>query len=203
MMDSMIGKAILVLVWFPLTTVLLALNLALLTSSSSSGRIAANPSSYRNEDLRRVAAGAGSAEILGARVIAADARGLLLENFLTKYGSPMAPFAYKIVEEADANGLDFRLVPAIAMCESNLGKRLPSKNSFNAYGIAVYTGQIHGKTFANWEESISWVSSYIRTSYYEKGIKNLSQIGAIWAPPTEANGGAWSRCVSEFRDSII
>ena len=39
-------------------------------------------------------------------------------------------------------GFDFRLLPAIAMCESNLGKRVPLKAGFNPFGIAVYTGTL-------------------------------------------------------------
>lgn len=199
----MIGKTILVILWFPLTLILLIINLTLLTASVHQGVAANLDEVFPTQNINRVTATAGTTQILGAQIIAGDARGLLLENFLQKYDSPMAPFAYQIVQEADANGLDFRLLPAIAMCESNLGKRIPGKDSFNAFGIAVYSGQQRGKNFQNWEQSISWVSNYIKTNYYDRGIRGLSDIGKIWAPPTEANGGGWSKCVSEYQLSII
>lgn len=197
----MTGKVILVIAWFPLTLVLLILNLSLLARTVKSGTV-------RAADLKpmvgsQITATAGTAQILGTNVIAGDARSLLLENYLTDYGSPMAPFADLMVREADSNGLDFRLLVAIAMCESNLGKKIPSHDSYNPFGIAVYTGSLSGKKFAGWEDAIIWVSNYIKTFYYDRGITNLRDIGAIWAPPTEADGHAWSACVSGFQKSIF
>ena len=197
----MTAKVLLVIAWFPLTVVLLLVNLALLSStvkSSPSGTI-----SSAGILTRRVAAGAGTAQILGTSVVAGDARALLVENYLRGYDSPLTPYAGLIVQEADLNGLDFRLVIAIAMCESNLGKKIPSHDSFNPFGIAVYTGSQSGKKFASWENAVVWVSNYIKTFYYDRGIRNLQDIGAIWAPPTEANGHAWSGCVSGFQKSIL
>lgn len=198
----MTGKVILVVAWFPLTIVLLIINLALLASTVKTA-------SKANAELRspvitsQITATAGTAQILGTNVIAGDARSLLLGNYLKDYGSPMAPFADLMVREADANGLDFRLLVAIAMCESNLGKKIPSRDSYNPFGIAVYTGSQSGKKFASWEDAIIWVSNYIKTFYFDRGITNLRDIGAIWAPPTEADGHAWSACVSGFQKSIF
>ena len=115
----------------------------------------------------------------------------------------MAPFSGLIVREADAKGIDFRLVVAIAMCESNLGKKMPKKDEFNAWGIAVYTGQNQGKAFDSWPHAISWVSQYIKTKYYDRGITDLKSIGAIWAPPSVENGDSWSSCVDTFQTSIL
>lgn len=115
----------------------------------------------------------------------------------------MAPYANLIVQEADKNEIDFRLVPAIAMCESNLGKYMPKKNEYNFAGIAVYTGQIEGKAFDSWEHAIEWVSSYIKTRYHDRGLVTLQDMGAVWAPPSVANGHSWATCVGEFKSSIL
>jgi hypothetical protein len=196
----MIGKGLLVVVWFPLTFVLLLVNLTLLAAST---RVSASISEQYPQPLsHRVTASAGTAQILGANVVAGDARGLLLKKFLEKYSSPMAPYADLLVQKADENGFDFRLVVSIAMCESNLGKRMPSRDSFNPFGIAVYTGQEFGKKFNDWEHAITWVSEYIRTKYYDRGITDLRDIGAIWAPPSVENGYSWTNCVQQFIGTI-
>lgn len=198
--EGMIRKLLLTLFWFPLTLVLLLVNLALLRSLYL---VDQTPVQAAETDQKRLTAAAGTAQILGATVVAGDARALLLESFLTQHGSPMAPYANLIVNEADGNGLDFRLVVAIAMCESNLGKRIPKKDEFNAWGIAVYTGANNGKAFDSWPHAITWVSQYIKTKYYDRGITGLKDIGAIWAPPSVESGYSWTACVENFQQSIL
>ena len=51
------------------------------------------------------------------------------------------------LDRAQYYDIDYRLVPAIAMCESNAGKRMPTKDSFNAWGISVETGETSGAKF--------------------------------------------------------
>lgn len=133
----------------------------------------------------------------------ADARIELVRQFIAKYQpqSPLLPYAENIVTESDAHGIDYRLIPAIAMCESNLGIRIPSKDSYNAWGIAVYTGTQSGRKFANWPDAIVWVAGYLQ-SYAQKGLTKLTQIGAIWAPPSVNTGHSWAKCVSLYQDQI-
>jgi len=93
-------------------------------------------------------------------------------------------------------------VPAIAMCESNAGKRIPSKDSYNAWGISVETGETSGAKFPNWLYAIDWVSRYLRDKYFARGITDLIDIGAIYAPPSVANGNSWANCVGQFMEEI-
>lgn len=199
----MIGKTLLVLAWFPLTLGLLTINLFLLAATARASSNASVPSQIVNQTGRNVTASAGTAQILGANIVAGDARGLLLANFLQNHSSPMTPYADLIVSEADKNGLDFRLVVAIAMCESNLGKRMPTSDSFNPFGIAVYTGQLNGKKFTGWEHAISWISQYLRQRFYDRGITDLKGIAATYAPPSVENGYSWSNCVEQFMGTIL
>jgi hypothetical protein len=145
-----------------------------------------------------------SGKVVGSSITAEDARTLIVERFIKRFrhDSPMLPYADEIVEEADKNSIDFRLVPAIAMCESNLGSRLPSSDSYNAWGIAVYTNTLKGKHFNNWTHAISWVSNYLREKFYSRGITSLYDIGAIWAPPSVDNNYSWTRCVQGFMDKM-
>jgi len=188
--------------WFPLTFILLIVNLALLASSANWSH-PAFPLSNTAPNENSVTAAGGTSEVLSANVIAGDARTLLLESFFNKNNSPMAPYADLIVREADTYGFDFRLLPAIAMCESNLGKRVPLKSGFNPFGIAVYTGTQAGKNFDSWQEAIEWVGGYMYDRYFARGITTLEDIGAIWAPPSTTDGGSWADCVRYFQNSIF
>jgi len=200
-MIVMLRKYLVVILWFPLTGILLLINLALLLHRPN--QAVALSYSPISDSAMQVTAAAGSGQVLSASVIGADARALLLTGFLREHGSPMAPHAEFIVSEADRNGLDYRLLVAIAMCESNLGKRMPSNDSFNPFGIAVYTGQQSGKKFDGWEHAVTWVSEYIKSYYYDRGIYDLRDIGAIWAPPSVETNYSWTSCVEEFQGKIL
>lgn len=201
----MVRKLLLVVLWFPVAIIFLGINLTVLTASMN-----ANPElpplsviPQYSDDFQIAAENRGTAQVLGASVVAADARALLLESFLRQHDSPMTPYADLIVQKSDENGIDFRLVVAIAMCESNLGKRMPTTNSHNAWGISVYTGEQSGATFRDWPFAIDWVSKYIKEKYYDNGLVTLEDIGAVWAPPSTENGNSWMSCVEGFQNSIF
>ncbi|MFZ2024991.1 MAG: hypothetical protein WAV51_01750 [Microgenomates group bacterium] len=194
-------KAIKVVICFQLIIILLLVNMTLLTTmrpSSSFARINA----YQTTDIASAPIGTG--KVLAASIEAGDARELLIKSFIQKFqpNSPMLPYTKSFIEAADTYKIDFRLIPAIAMCESNLGSRIPSKDSFNAWGIAVYTGQQHGKMFNDWPHAIDWVGQYIREKYYNRSITELVEIGAIWAPPSVAKENSWATCVEGFMEQI-
>jgi len=115
-----------------------------------------------------------------------------LRNFLIQFNSPLAPYAQDFVTFADANGLDYRLVPSISGVESTFGKAIPS-NSFNAYGWA--NGNY---SFSSWSDSISVVSQTLRTEYIEKGANSLNKIARRYAPPSST----WGSKVKYFEGKI-
>ena len=200
----MVKKTLLFFLWFPLTTLFLMVNLSVLAASTRTKHGTAVLSVIPDSpDDFHIAASVGTPQVLGTTIVAADARSLLLESFLRQHGSPMTPYAETIVKKADENGIDFRLVVAIAMCESNLGKRMPSRDSFNAWGISVYTGEQSGATFRDWPHAIEWVSTYIKDKYYSRGLIDLRDIGAVWAPPSVEKGYSWTNCVESFQKSIF
>lgn len=197
----MLKKALIVFCWFPLALSLLAVNLSLLVTLT-------NKTNTRNvvtplmPPMRIAASSYGTEQVLGASVLAGDARALLLSKFLTQHGSPMAEYAGYIVDRAEHYDIDYRLVSAIAMCESNAGKRMPSKDSHNAWGISVETGETSGAKFPNWLYAIDWVSRYLKEKYYARGITSLIDIGAIYAPPSVEKGNSWATCVDHFMEEI-
>lgn len=131
-----------------------------------------------------------------------DARPILLENFLNKHGSPLVQYADYIVKESDKNYIDFRLITAIGMCESNLGKNMPS-GSYNAWGYAVYSGQSSGASFGGWDHAISTMAQYLSEKYYSQGLTTPETIGPIYAPPSVNTGNSWAKCVRSFMDELI
>ncbi|OGG30244.1 hypothetical protein A2973_01085 [Candidatus Gottesmanbacteria bacterium RIFCSPLOWO2_01_FULL_49_10] len=198
----MIRKSILVLLWFPITLVLILINLSLLASTSSYEHPGISAIQNGVDALQPIAASGATEQILGTHIVAGDARALLLQSFLERQNSPIAPYAELLVREADANNLDWRLVVAIAMCESGAGRRMP-KDSYNAWGISIFTGQNNGKDFSDWPHAIGWVSRYLREKFFAHGITDLKDIGAIYAPPSVENGFSWTNCVQQFQDSIL
>lgn len=196
----MFRKLVITLTWFPLTFSLLAVNLSLLTSLAKKAQT--SQAHLPPVPLQISAYSYGTEQVLGASVVAGDARALLLSKFLERNDSPLTEYANYIVDRSDHYHIDFRLVPAIAMCESNAGKRMPTKASHNAWGISVETGQLTGANFPNWVYAIDWVSRYLKEKYFDRGITSLTDIGAIYAPPSVATGNSWAACVDLFMNEI-
>ena len=196
----MIQKAIKVLVWFQVTIILLLANLTMLSLYKSADAKGSN----KNSSDITLAPQQGSGKVLGTSIQGSDARSFLLKLFIERY-QPNSPFLLLtdyLVTTAVTYELDFRLIPAIAMCESNLGAKIPSQDSYNAWGIAVYTGQLNGKKFNDWEHAIDWVGKYIREKFYNRSITDLEEIGAIWAPPSVTKNNSWARFVTGFMEKI-
>lgn len=127
-------------------------------------------------------------QVLGAEIT--DFRPYIVERFLK--GTPLEPHAHYIVEISDKYGLDYRLIPAIAMKESGGGATVDLA-SHNAWGWE------NGKTyFGSWEEAINTVGKTLKRGYYDKGYKTPDQIMAIYAPPQLLTGGKWAKDVNLF-----
>jgi len=121
-----------------------------------------------------------------------DFRVRRLKDFLSRYNSPLAPYAEDFVKSADTYNIDWRLVPAIAGVESTFGKHIP-KGSYNAYGWANGNHK-----FTSWENSIEVVTSTLRQKYYDKGANTLSKISRRYAPPSTS----WAWKVDYFMNKI-
>ena len=84
-------------------------------------------------------------------IVEVDDRVLAVEEYFKKWDLPLAEYAETFVEVADENGLDFRLLPAIAMIESTGGKRCLGNNPF---------GFLY-RDFENFDEAIRYVGKAI------------------------------------------
>src|SRR3989344_7905494 len=121
--------------------------------SQSSKNVFDETSLSVNDDTRQL--------LVSTTVKAGDARALGIDNFLLRYDSPMIGHGKDFIAAADYYGLDWRLLPAIAFQESNLGKKIP-RGSYNPFGWAIYTGKNSGVYFDNWSDSIFIVAAGLK-----------------------------------------
>ncbi len=103
----------------------------------------------------------------------------ILDTYFASYDSPLEGYGMKFVQEADKNGLDWRLLPAIAMRESTGGKQACKKvsNSIFGYGSCKIN-------FKSIDQSIEAVAASLggnnpNTAAHYSG-KNTAQILATY-----------------------
>jgi len=125
-------------------------------------------------------------------VVGADARSIIIRQYLAKYSSPLEPYADLIFQISQKYDLDYRLLVAIAQQESNLGKKIPA-NSYNAWGWGVHSQGTLG--FSNWEEAIEVVARGLRKDYLDQGLVTPEQIMTKYTP---LSNGSWAFGVRQF-----
>lgn len=154
---------------------------------------------YTKADFRLYAALPSSSLEVAQYIEKKDARAKIVEDFFSKYKSPLASFGDYFIKVADQQGLDFRILPAISMQESNGGKKV-IKNSHNPFGYGIY-GSLVVK-FASWEDAIERVGKALKEDYLDKGLKTPYQIMTKYTPPSSEKDGAWARGVSSFMEEL-
>ena len=120
----------------------------------------------------------------------------IVRQFFEKYDSPLEPYAQDIIDAAEMYGLDYRLVPAIAMQESNLCKKIPN-GSNNCWGFGIYGGKVH--SFTDYKEGIYAVSKTLAIKYKDRGLVTPDQIMKVWTP---SSNGSWAFSVNHFMDQL-
>lgn len=130
-------------------------------------------------------------------LIPLDARSELLKQFLARYHSPLVPYSQLLVDVADKYQIDYRLLPAIAMQESNLCKKVPKRSEYNCWGFGVYGSKRTG--FSNYPEAINAVAKTLSQDYVQKGLTEPSEIMTKYTP---GSNGSWANSVSYFMDKI-
>lgn len=125
-------------------------------------------------------------------ITVSDARIANLKSFFRKYNSPLYDFADVIVKTADTYQFDYRLLPAIAMQESNLCKYIP-ENSYNCWGWGIYGDTV--TRFESYPEAIETVSKGIKEHYINKGLVTATTIMEKYTP---SSNGSWANGVNTF-----
>ena len=134
-------------------------------------------------------------EVLGT-FSSADARPVIVQKYLQKHKSPLLPYSGELLAAAEKYNVDYRLIVAIAQCESNLCKRSPP-GSYNCWGFE------NGDTrFLSWEQALNQVAKTLREGYLDKGLTTPEEIMPKYAPPSVEKGGPWAKCVNQFINEL-
>jgi hypothetical protein len=125
-----------------------------------------------------------------------DARSELIAKFLERHNSPMTPYDYygkKLVEIADRHGLDFRLLPAIAMQESNLCRATNPKAPNNCLGFGIHSrGTLD---FESYEAGFERAGRELKQNYIDQGLDTVSLIESKYTP---SSNGSWANSVNQW-----
>ncbi|PIS15903.1 hypothetical protein COT62_01195 [Candidatus Roizmanbacteria bacterium CG09_land_8_20_14_0_10_41_9] len=121
-----------------------------------------------------------------------DGRVANLKQFFRKYNSVLYDYAEKIVQVSDENQFDYRLLPAIAMQESNLCRVIPD-DSHNCWGWGIYGNTV--TRFESYDEAIDAVARGIKKHYIDKGLVTSSSIMEKYTP---SSNGSWAHGVNTF-----
>jgi len=129
-----------------------------------------------------------------------DARPELIAKFLQRHNSPMTPYDYygqKLVEIADQHGLDFRLLPAIAMQESNLCRVTNSQAPNNCLGFGIHSqGTLD---FENYEAGFERAARELKQNYINQGLDTVTLIESKYTP---SSNGSWANSVNQWMAEI-
>lgn len=129
-------------------------------------------------------------------VEAEDARTEIVTRFLDRYHSPMTPHSYYgrfFVELADKYQIDFRLLPAIAMQESQLCKNTHSQAPNNCLGFGIHSGGT--LDFDSYEDGFERAAQELKAYYIDEGRILISELAQKY------NGGdyeSWAAAVNQF-----
>ncbi len=131
-----------------------------------------------------------------AEIKPGDARAANLKAFFRKYNSDLYNYADKIIQEADKYQFDYRLLPAIAMQESNLCRVIPD-DSYNCWGWGIYGTTV--TRFDSYNDAIETVSKGIKEHYIDEGLVTASAIMKKYTPPSQ---GSWQNGVNTFLKAL-
>ncbi len=123
-----------------------------------------------------------------------DVRRKILVDFLSRYSSPLVPYADTIIEVSDREGIHYGLLPAIAMVESGLCKKIP-ENSYNCWGWGIYGTTV--TRFSSYGEAIDTVARGLKRNYIAKGMVSTEEIMRNYNP---SNHNGWAQSVQNFLD---
>lgn len=131
-----------------------------------------------------------------AEIKPGDARAANLKAFLRKYNSDLYNHTDKIIEVSDKYKFDYRLLPAIAMQESNLCRLIP-ENSFNCWGWGIYGTTV--TRFDSYDDAIETVAKGIKEHYIDEGLVTASAIMEKYTPSSK---GSWQHGVNTFLKAL-
>jgi hypothetical protein len=186
-------KVFLLTAFFLLTPLVLALTLSLLTYNSFQKNSIVAMGKNPKVAFAALPVASGT---LKTNITSQDARLVAVKDFFKKYHSDLLPYADTVINSADKYGLDFRLVPAIAMQESGGCKNAP-KGSYNCWGFGIYAKKV--TKFDNYKEAIDTVTKTLAKQYKANGLETPEQIMTKYTP---GSNGSWANGVNHFMNQL-
>jgi hypothetical protein len=133
---------------------------------------------------------------INAIATGADARPMLIKNYLEKYNSPLLPYSDLIFELSESYGYEYYWIVAIAQQESNLCKKIPD-DSHNCWGYGIHkSGTLK---FDNYELAIKSYAEYLKRQYFDKGLNTPELIMKKYCP---SSNGSWANGVNQFIEEL-
>ncbi len=130
-------------------------------------------------------------------ITATGAQEETLRQFFQKYDSPLADYTTTIIDTAREYHLDPRLIPAIAMQETNLCAK-SKEGSHNCWGYGVTSNQY--KFFDSYQEGIVTVTRSLAEHYRDKyGLVTPEEIEKMYTP---SSNGSWAASVRYFMNQL-
>lgn len=132
---------------------------------------------------------------VGTVIETADSRPEIVASFLARHNSPLEPhdeYGEILVEIADRYNIDFRLLPAIAMQESNLCKAYPAE-THNCLGFGIHSRGTLG--FDSYEEGFDRAAREIKANYIDIGLTTPEEIMTKYTPSSD---GSWANSVNQW-----
>lgn len=154
-----------------------------------------NPASGGNIVLLEQKGGIGIHNGLQFDARVQDARVEIIAGFLGRYNSPLKPaveYAQMLVAAADRYGLDYRLLPAIMMQESNLCKA-SDPELHNCLGFGIHKAGTLG--FDSYEAGFDRAARELKERYIDIGLVTPEQIMTKYTP---SSNGSWARSVNQW-----
>lgn len=190
------GKLILSLSYFAILPIVIAVSILFVLSLPPQN----NPSGLFNTKPSVIYAALPSTQdsysISNEQFAEEDARTEIVRQFFGRYSSPLEPYAKDIITKADEYGLDFRLLPAIAMQESYLCQQEP-EGSFNCWGYGIYGGKV--RTFDGYSNAIDVITKTLAIKYKKQGLSSPEEIVTLYTP---RDNGKWVNAIYYFMDQL-
>ena len=137
-----------------------------------------------------------SQPVISGNAISSDGRVEIIRQYLARYNSPLEPYADLIVQVSDLNGLDFRILTAIAQQESNLCKKSPDK-TYNCWGWGIHSKGTLG--FSDYPSAVRTVAQGIKEEYLDKGYDTIDKMMTKYTP---LSNGSWALGVTQFMQEM-
>lgn len=119
--------------------------------------------------------------------IVTDTRASKIDAYFAQWDLPLAGHGAGMIAAADKYGIDWRLLPALAMLETTGGKNLCDKTKNGAKNLNAFGYGSCGIHFSTFEASFEAVAKTIsgnseKTSHLYKG-KSVEEILEVYNPP--------------------